>query len=96
VTDFTIFFSVVDMVNTPFESLSLSLFCFAWFDDNVGWLALDNRENVPRLIHEGHRVLIFSQWTKLLDVLELLMHHLAVDFLRLDGSTPVTDGLAYF
>ena len=46
-------------------------------------------ELVPELVAEGHRVLIFSQWTKLLDVLELLMEHLSLGFLRLDGQTPV-------
>lgn len=44
---------------------------------------------VPQLVAEGHRVLIFSQWTKLLDILELLLYHLAIGFERLDGSTPV-------
>lgn len=47
------------------------------------------RVMVPELISQGHRVLIFSQWTKLLDILELLLHHLAIGFERLDGSTPV-------
>jgi SNF2 family DNA or RNA helicase len=46
---------------------------------------------VPQLIAEGHRVLIFSQWTKLLDILELLLYHLAIGFERLDGSTPVVE-----
>jgi SWI/SNF-related matrix-associated actin-dependent regulator of chromatin subfamily A containing DEAD/H box 1 len=46
---------------------------------------------VPQLIAEGHRVLIFSQWTKLLDILELLLHHLAIGFERLDGQTPVVE-----
>ena len=38
---------------------------------------------------EGHRVLLFSQWTRLLDLLEVLLNDIDIDFLRLDGSTPV-------
>ena len=29
------------------------------------------RENLPRLRLEGHRMLIFSQWTRILDLLEV-------------------------
>lgn len=38
---------------------------------------------------EGHRVLVFSQWTRLLDLLEVLMQDISMRYLRLDGSTPV-------
>lgn len=47
------------------------------------------RELLPKLRAEGHRVLIFSQWTKLLDLMEVLMGHLEYRYLRLDGSTDV-------
>ena len=40
----------------PFEALLGSA--------KIRWLM----DNLPRLVEEGHRVLIFSQWTKLLDV----------------------------
>lgn len=46
---------------------------------------------LPKLQVEGHRVLIFSQWTKLLDLLEVLMGHLSYRYLRLDGSTDVAE-----
>lgn len=46
---------------------------------------------LPELVAAGHRVLIFSQWTKLLDVLEILMTALSLGYLRLDGSTPVAE-----
>jgi len=63
------------------------------------------REHLPRLIKEGHHILIFSQWTRILDLLELLMSTIRCDlplfedsvapqgisFLRLDGSTPVSE-----
>ena len=34
-------------------------------------------------------MLVFSQWTRLLDLLELLMLDINMKYLRLDGSTPV-------
>ena len=49
------------------------------------------RTLVPQLIKENHRILIFSQWTKLLDIMEILMEHISVGWLRLDGQTPVAD-----
>ncbi|TMW62686.1 hypothetical protein Poli38472_005304 [Pythium oligandrum] len=49
------------------------------------------RTLLPKLRSEGHRVLIFSQWTKLLDLLEVLMRDMDYRYLRLDGSTDVSD-----
>uniref|UniRef100_M4C517 ATP-dependent helicase n=1 Tax=Hyaloperonospora arabidopsidis (strain Emoy2) TaxID=559515 RepID=M4C517_HYAAE len=49
------------------------------------------RKLLPKLQKEGHRVLIFSQWTKLLDLLEVLMGHMSYRYLRLDGSTDVQE-----
>ena len=40
---------------------------------------------------KGHRILIFSQWTRLLDLLEVLMVDLGLLYQRLDGSTPVRE-----
>lgn len=36
-------------------------------------------------------MLIFSQWTRLLDLLEVLMEDLQFSYFRLDGSTPVRE-----
>ncbi|RLN90591.1 hypothetical protein BBJ28_00007967 [Nothophytophthora sp. Chile5] len=49
------------------------------------------RDLLPKLRVEGHRVLIFSQWTKLLDLLEVLMGHMDYRYMRLDGSTAVEE-----
>lgn len=46
---------------------------------------------LPRLQAEGHRMLIFSQWTRLLDLLEVFLHDVGMEFLRLDGSTPIIE-----
>ena len=50
------------------------------------------RELVPELIGKGHRVLLFSAWTRVLDILQQLFDEvLRLPCLRLDGSTPVTE-----
>ncbi|KAG5236737.1 protein CHROMATIN REMODELING [Salix suchowensis] len=48
-------------------------------------------ELLPDLKKCGHRVLIFSQWTSMLDILEWTLDVLGVTYRRLDGSTQVTD-----
>jgi SWI/SNF-related matrix-associated actin-dependent regulator 1 of chromatin subfamily A len=40
---------------------------------------------------EGHRMLVFSQWTKIMDLLEVLLQDIDMKYLRLDGSTPVKE-----
>ncbi|KAL8003902.1 putative ATP-dependent helicase HrpB, P-loop containing nucleoside triphosphate hydrolase [Plasmopara halstedii] len=49
------------------------------------------RSLLPQLHKNDHRVLIFSQWTKLLDLLEILMGHMKYRYLRLDGSTNIQE-----
>lgn len=45
---------------------------------------------LPELVCKGHRILIFSQWKKCLDLLGCLMEDsLDLAFLRLDGGTDV-------
>lgn len=46
---------------------------------------------LPRLSNGGHRVLIFSQWTQMLDILEWTLEVIGVTYRRLDGSTQVTE-----
>jgi SNF2 family DNA or RNA helicase len=36
---------------------------------------------------EGHKALVFSQWTSLLDLIELRLKGTGIDFCRLDGTT---------
>ncbi|XP_019852163.1 PREDICTED: helicase domino-like isoform X2 [Amphimedon queenslandica] len=42
-----------------------------------------------RLRTEGHRVLIFTQMSRMLDILEIFLTFHAYTYLRLDGATPV-------
>ena len=41
--------------------------------------------------HGGHRILIFTQMTKILDILELFLNFHGYIYLRLDGATKVED-----
>lgn len=42
-------------------------------------------------ILQGDRVVLFSQFTMMLDIVEVLLKHLNHRYVRLDGSTPIAD-----
>jgi len=44
-------------------------------------------ETLDSVVAEGHKALVFSQWTSLLDLCEPLLAQAGIDYLRLDGST---------
>jgi superfamily II DNA or RNA helicase len=44
-------------------------------------------ELLPEMIAEGRRILLFSQFTSMLDLIEPVLRELAIAFVRLDGST---------
>lgn len=46
---------------------------------------------LPELKAKGHRPLIFSQWTSILDIIEVVLTQLRMSFVRLDGQTKVVD-----
>lgn len=46
---------------------------------------------LPSLKQDGHRVLIFSQWTSMLDILEWTLDVIGFTYRRLDGSTQVAE-----
>ncbi|ORZ18553.1 SNF2 family N-terminal domain-domain-containing protein [Absidia repens] len=47
------------------------------------------KQLLPRMKQNGSKVLLFSQFTSMLDILEPVMKTLGLSFLRLDGSTKV-------
>ena len=47
-------------------------------------------ELLPELEAQGHRTLLFSQWTTILDIIEVFLEQRGTPFLRLDGSTSVS------
>src|SRR5690606_29888866 len=44
-------------------------------------------EQLDEAVAEGHKALVFSQWTSLLDRVEPHLRRAGIAFLRLDGST---------
>jgi len=44
-------------------------------------------ETLDEVLAEGHRALVFSQWTSMLDLIEPHLREKEVEFSRLDGST---------
>jgi superfamily II DNA or RNA helicase len=44
-------------------------------------------DTLEEALSEGHKALVFSQWTSLLDLVEPLLRERGVTFARLDGST---------
>ncbi|MEZ4235817.1 MAG: DEAD/DEAH box helicase [Myxococcota bacterium] len=56
--------------------------------DGAGAAKLDRMEEIlVEVVSEGHRVLVFSQWTSLLDRVEPRLRELGLDWVRLDGAT---------
>lgn len=58
----------------------------AWFESGKVQKTV---EIVNKIIKEGNRVLIFSLFTQMLDILETVLSYEKIKFLRLDGSTTV-------
>lgn len=50
-------------------------------------------ERLSIVADEGHRALVFTQWTSLLDLLEPLLKDAQISFLRLDGATRDRDAV---
>jgi SNF2 family DNA or RNA helicase len=44
-------------------------------------------ENLETTLAEGHRALVFSQWTSMLDLIEPKLREAGIRFSRLDGAT---------
>lgn len=56
--------------------------------DGIGSAKLDVLEDLlVEVVLEEHKALVFSQWTGLLDRVELRLKKLGIDWVRLDGST---------
>lgn len=50
-------------------------------------------ERLDQAVGDGHKALVFSQWTGLLDLVEPGLRAAGIDFLRLDGSTADRGGV---
>jgi len=95
--------ALVQLVERKSQRSLLSTWCNVWghapvaqpyalataLTDSGKLRALD--QLLVRLKAEGHRVLIFSQMTKMLDLLEDYMHYRKHRYFRLDGSSAIDD-----
>ncbi len=52
-------------------------------------------ESLDQAVADGHKALVFSQWTSLLDRVEPHMRHADIDFVRLDGATRDRAGVVH-
>ena len=52
-------------------------------------------ETLEQVVAEGHKALVFSQWTTLLDRVEPHLQTAGLDFVRLDGSTRDRAGVVH-
>lgn len=52
-------------------------------------------ESLEQVVADGHKALVFSQWTALLDRVEPHMRQARIDFVRLDGSTRDRAGVVH-
>ena len=50
---------------------------------------------LPKLFKTGHRILIFFQMTKMMDIMADFMNFMGFKFLRLDGSTKTDERASY-
>lgn len=48
-------------------------------------------DNLPKLIADGHRILLFSQFVIILDILEEFLRSTNRRYIRLDGGTSVSE-----
>lgn len=65
----------------------LMLFCYSFHSRSGKLQTLDIL--LRRLKREDHRVLIFTQMTKMLDVLEAFLNYHGYRYVRLDGTTKI-------
>ncbi|XP_070191467.1 SWI/SNF-related matrix-associated actin-dependent regulator of chromatin subfamily A containing DEAD/H box 1B-like isoform X2 [Littorina saxatilis] len=61
----------------------------SWIGESTKFKVLDSL--LPALQEQEDRVLLFSQFTMMLDVVEVYLKQKKIRYLRLDGSTPVTE-----
>lgn len=90
--DFEIHLMAVQLVEEkPFRAEELGRYILSEDDLFGAEKCVKLREILPPLIVDGHRILVFSVWTKILDILGCLMEQLDVEFRRMDGQSPVAE-----
>jgi len=85
------------VVNHPFlfEQSNASLRSSGWFSSlnlvRCSGKFVRLHRMLPKLIRAGHKILLYSQFSTLLDVLEEYLEWRKIKYVRLDGGTPAED-----
>lgn len=58
---------------------------------DVCWLHSTKTEKVLEVIRQGHKTVVFSQWTSCLDLLTAMCQHYGIPVLRFDGNVSSLD-----
>jgi SWI/SNF-related matrix-associated actin-dependent regulator 1 of chromatin subfamily A len=90
-SDFDIHLAALDVIDeNPIRRDVMSRYVLAEEDMFCSPKLEKLRTLIPDLVNNGHRLLIFSQWTNCLDLLGCLMESLKYKFFRLDGQTAIS------
>lgn len=49
------------------------------------------KEQLPKMKADGDRILLFSQFTQVLDILEVVLDTMGIKYIKLTGQTNVTE-----
>lgn len=79
------------LAKTPGTEQQLRKYCLK----NDEWMSAGKIKTLQRLLPDlkknGDRVLLFSQFTQVLDILELVLQTMDIKYLKLTGQTNVTE-----
>lgn len=86
--------SQTDVIDNPFHQSQVKT-SIAFPDKSLLQYDCGKLQKLSALLHEiipqGHRVLIFTQMSKVLDILEQFLNYNGYTYMRLDGSTKIED-----
>ncbi|GAV30597.1 hypothetical protein PMKS-004111 [Pichia membranifaciens] len=86
--------SQTNIIENPFHQIQVKS-SIAFPDKSLLQYDCGKLQKLAQLLHDlipqGHRVLIFTQMSKVLDILELFLNYHGYTYMRLDGATRIED-----
>lgn len=86
--------SQYDIIQNPFHQIQVKS-SIAFPDKSLLQYDCGKLQKLAQILHDiipqGHRVLIFTQMSKVLDILELFLNYHGYTYMRLDGATKIED-----
>lgn len=83
-----------NVIENPFHQIQVKT-SIAFPDKSLLQYDCGKLQKLSQLLHQlipqGHRVLIFTQMSKVLDILELFLNYHGYTYMRLDGATKIED-----